>query len=141
MSAFNDTLGRVYQLVKMPGRADQFVRLERPTLLEKIGDNWKVVQQGRVGFSPHAPAPLHSLFGEPAPAPVPAVQSRPRLVAPIGKGGASSTEPVAGAESPKSALREEANPSQRGEASQAVPPALTAPVGEGPGPKAPDLPL
>jgi hypothetical protein len=70
LNSYAVTLGSVFQLGKTPGRADEYVRLERPTLLEKMGDNWKVMHQGRVSFSPKPMEQQIPLFGSPAPATV-----------------------------------------------------------------------
>jgi len=67
LNSYSDTLGSVFQLGKTPGRKDEYVRLERPTLLEKIGDNWKVMHQGRVSFTTKPVAQQVPLFETAAP--------------------------------------------------------------------------
>ena len=74
LSSYADTLGAVFQLGKTPGRHDEYVRLERPTLLEKMGDNWKVMHPGRVSFSAKPPEQQVPLFGTPAPVTAKAVE-------------------------------------------------------------------
>ena len=133
MSSYNDTLGSVYQLGKIPGQADQYVRLERPTLLEKISDNWKVVQQGRVGFSPHAQEPLRSLFGEPAPTPAPEVDPRQPITEPIAARSGQTTAPAQ--ETPTNEVPEQGSPTKVAETPPTSKPEQTVPVGEGQGPR------
>ncbi|MBF9239870.1 DUF3945 domain-containing protein [Hymenobacter sp. BT683] len=143
MSSYTDTLGRVYQLVKIPSQTDQYVRLERPTLLEKIGDNWKVVQQGRVGFSPNAQEPFRPVFGEPAPMPAQDGKLSQQGVEPEEKVATArwEQEPAVGEEGVKSQRREQVSPGPVKETPPTVQPAPTEPVGEGKGPqRAIDLP-
>lgn len=129
MSSYNDTLGSVYQLGKIPGQADQYVRLERPTLLEKIGDNWKVMQQGRVGFSPNAPEPLGALFGEPALAPALEVEPRQPAIEPAATRSEQTSAPAQ--ESATSETPDQVRTTLVEETPQTVKPELPVPVGEG----------
>ncbi|MBW3127171.1 DUF3945 domain-containing protein [Hymenobacter profundi] len=131
MSSYNDTLGSVYQLGKIPGQADRYVRLERPTLLEKIGDNWKVMQQGRVSFSPNAPEPLGALFGKPALAP--ALQVEPRQPAIESAATRSEQTSAPAQEIPMSKPPEQVSTTQVEATPQTVKPELPVPVGEGQG--------
>lgn len=128
LSSYSDTLGSVYQLGKIPGRADQYVRLERPTLLEKIGDNWKVVQQGRVSFSPNAQEPLGTLFEELTPPPAPAVEPSPQITEREAVRDEQTTAPDNA--SPTSEMPAQASTIEVQETPPANKPALTEPVGE-----------
>ncbi|RSK45457.1 DUF3945 domain-containing protein [Hymenobacter rigui] len=57
LNAFDSALLRAFTTNRLPGRDDKFLAVEKPTLLEKVGDNWKIAELGRVGFS--ATAPVH----------------------------------------------------------------------------------
>ncbi|UYZ65316.1 DUF3945 domain-containing protein [Hymenobacter weizhouensis] len=57
LNAFDSALLRAFTTNRLPGREDKFLAVEKPTLLEKVGDNWKIAELGRVGFS--ATAPVH----------------------------------------------------------------------------------
>ncbi|UOQ75126.1 hypothetical protein [Hymenobacter cellulosilyticus] len=129
MSSYHDTLGSVYQLGTSPGQADQYVRLERPTLLEKSGDNWKVVQQGRVGFSPNAPEPLGALFGEPAPTPARELELGQQGMIPVATASEQTTAPAK--ESPASEMPAQEGSNKMEETPQTVRPEQTAPAGQG----------
>ena len=37
---------RAFTTNRLPGREDKFLTVEKPTLLEKVGDNWKITEQG-----------------------------------------------------------------------------------------------
>ena len=62
LNSLADSALRVFEASRLPGADDKFLTVEQPTMLEKIGDNWKVVSQGRIGFSPTAPEPVQ-VFG------------------------------------------------------------------------------
>lgn len=62
LNSLADSALRVFDARHLPGADDKFLTVEQPTMLEKIGDNWKVVSQGKIGFSPTAPE-LTQVFG------------------------------------------------------------------------------
>ncbi|MDO7848588.1 DUF3945 domain-containing protein [Hymenobacter sp. M29] len=63
LNAFDHALMRAFTTNRLPGREDKFLTVEKPTMLEKVGDNWKITEQGRVGFSATAPERQVQVFG------------------------------------------------------------------------------
>lgn len=64
----HSTLSNAYHSSKLPGAGDKFVTVEKPTMLEKVGENWKITEKGTVGFAPTAPAQAVQVFVGIAPA-------------------------------------------------------------------------
>ena len=58
LGSLSETVFTVFDTRRLPASTDRYLTVEQPTLLEKIGDNWKVMSKGRVGFSPTAPEPV-----------------------------------------------------------------------------------
>ena len=71
LNAFDHALMRAFTTNRLPGREDKFLTVEKPTLLEKVGDNWKITEQGRVGYSATEPEQRLQIFGQ---VPPPATQ-------------------------------------------------------------------
>jgi hypothetical protein len=71
LNAFDHALMRAFTTNRLPGREDKFLTVEKPTLLEKVGDNWKITEQGRVGYSATEPEQRLQVFGQ---VPPPATQ-------------------------------------------------------------------
>lgn len=69
LESLADTALRVFNSSRLPGADDKFLTVEQPTMLEKIGENWKVVSQGKIGFSPDAPEPTQVFGKKPEAAP------------------------------------------------------------------------
>ena len=65
LDALADTALRVFNSSRLPGAADKFLTVEQPTMLEKMGDNWKIVSQGTIGFSATAPKPVQVFANKP----------------------------------------------------------------------------
>lgn len=63
LNAFDHALMRAFTTTKLPGREENFLTVEKPTMLEKVGDNWKITDQGRVGYSATAPEQVQ-VFGQ-----------------------------------------------------------------------------
>lgn len=64
LNAFDHALMRAFTTNRLPGREDSFLTVEKPTLLEKVGDNWKITEQGRVGYSATEPEQRLQVFGQ-----------------------------------------------------------------------------
>ena len=64
LNAFDHALMRAFTTNRLPGREDKFLTVEKPTLLEKVGDNWKITEQGRVGYSATEPEQRLQVFGQ-----------------------------------------------------------------------------
>jgi hypothetical protein len=64
LNAFDHALMRAFTTNRLPGREDKFLVVEKPTLLEKVGDNWKITEQGRVGYSATEPEQRLQVFGQ-----------------------------------------------------------------------------
>lgn len=69
LNSLADSALRVFNSSRLPGADDKFLTVEQPTMLEKIGDNWKVVSQGKIGFSPTAPERVRVFGNKPQVAP------------------------------------------------------------------------
>ncbi|TDN39873.1 DUF3945 domain-containing protein [Hymenobacter sp. UV11] len=69
LNSLADSALRVFDASRLPGANDKYLTVEQPTMLEKIGDNWKVVSQGKIGFSPNAPEPVQVFGNKPEVAP------------------------------------------------------------------------
>ena len=67
LNAFDHALMRAFTTNRLPGREDKFLTVEKPTLLEKVGENWKITEQGRVGYSATEPEQRLQVFGQVAP--------------------------------------------------------------------------
>jgi len=67
LNSFNDTVLPVFTTTKLPGADDRFITVEKPTMLEKVGDNWKIIEQGRVGFSATKLTRQMEVFGDNSP--------------------------------------------------------------------------
>ncbi|MDO7854566.1 DUF3945 domain-containing protein [Hymenobacter convexus] len=67
LNAFDHALMRAFTTNRLPGREDKFLTVEKPTLLEKVGDNWKITEQGRVGYSATEPEQRLQVFGQATP--------------------------------------------------------------------------
>ena len=67
LNAFDHALMRAFTTNRLPGREDKFLTVEKPTLLEKVGDNWKITEQGRVGYSATEPEQRLQEFGQATP--------------------------------------------------------------------------
>ena len=67
LNAFDHALMRAFTTNRLPGREDKFLTVEKPTLLEKVGDNWKITEQGRVGYSATEPEQRLLVFGQASP--------------------------------------------------------------------------
>ena len=84
LQRFNDAVLRVFTTAKLPNDTDKFFAVQRPALLEKIGNNWKVARLGHVGFQATAPEQVMQAFGptpaaNPTIAVTPAPELRPRI--------------------------------------------------------------
>ena len=67
LSAHPDVaLTPAYRLSGLPKPGQDFIQVEKPTRLKKIGDNWKVTELGVARFS-NAPVPALNVFGESTP--------------------------------------------------------------------------
>ena len=66
LNAFDHALMRAFTTNRLPRREDKFLTVEKPTMLEKVGDNWKITEQGRVGYSATAPEQVQ-VFGQVTP--------------------------------------------------------------------------
>ncbi|MBH8571368.1 DUF3945 domain-containing protein [Microvirga sp. STS02] len=64
LNAFDHALMRAFTTNRLPGREDKFLTVEKPTLLEKVGENWKISEQGRVGYSATEPEQRLQVFGQ-----------------------------------------------------------------------------
>ncbi|GAB3879541.1 hypothetical protein GCM10028824_43080 [Hymenobacter segetis] len=64
LNAFDHALMRAFTTNRLPGREDKFLTVEKPTRLEKVGDNWKITEQGRVGYSATEPEQRLQVFGQ-----------------------------------------------------------------------------
>jgi hypothetical protein len=64
LNAFDHALMRAFTTNRLPGREDKFLTVEKPTLLEKVGENWKITEQGRVGYSATEPEQRLQVFGQ-----------------------------------------------------------------------------
>ncbi|NML68138.1 DUF3945 domain-containing protein [Hymenobacter sp. RP-2-7] len=64
LNAFDHALMRAFSTNRLPGREDKFLTVEKPTLLEKVGENWKITEQGRVGYSATEPEQRLQVFGQ-----------------------------------------------------------------------------
>jgi hypothetical protein len=64
LNAFDHALMRAYTTSRLPGREDKFLTVEKPTMLEKVGENWKITEQGRVGYSATAHEQQVQVFGQ-----------------------------------------------------------------------------
>lgn len=69
LNSLADSALRVFDSSRLPGADDKFLTVEKPTMLERIGDNWKVVSQGKIGFSPTAPEQVQVFGNKPQVAP------------------------------------------------------------------------
>ena len=67
LNAFDHALMRAFTTNRLPGREDKFLTVEKPTLLEKVGENWKISEQGRVGYSATEPEQRLQVFGQVTP--------------------------------------------------------------------------
>ncbi|GAA4492768.1 hypothetical protein GCM10023172_00420 [Hymenobacter ginsengisoli] len=67
LNAFDHALMRAFTTNRLPGREDKFLTVEKPTLLEKVGDNWKITEQDRVGYSATEPEQRLQVFGQTSP--------------------------------------------------------------------------
>jgi hypothetical protein len=67
LNAFDHALMRAFTTNRLPGREDKFLTVEKPTLLEKVGENWKITEQGRVGYSATEPEQRLQVFGQVTP--------------------------------------------------------------------------
>lgn len=67
LNSFSDTVLPVFMTTKLPGAEDRYFTVEKPTMLEKVGDNWKITEQGRVGFSTTEPTQQVQVFGNNSP--------------------------------------------------------------------------
>lgn len=67
LNAFDHALMRAFTTNRLPGREDKFLTVEKPTMLEKVGENWKITEQGRVGYSATAPEQQVQVFGKATP--------------------------------------------------------------------------
>ena len=67
LNSFSDTVLPVFTTTKLPGAEDRYFTVEKPTMLEKVGDNWKIAEQGRVGFSATEPTQHVQVFGDNSP--------------------------------------------------------------------------
>ncbi|MBF9144452.1 DUF3945 domain-containing protein [Hymenobacter properus] len=67
LNAFDHALMRAFTTNRLPGREDKFLAVEKPTLLEKVGDNWKITEQGRVGYTATEPEQRLQVFGQVTP--------------------------------------------------------------------------
>ncbi|WP_460502847.1 hypothetical protein, partial [Hymenobacter agri] len=64
LNAFDHALMRAFTTNRLPGREDKFLTVEKPTMLEKVGENWKIIEQGRVGYSATEPEQRLQVFGQ-----------------------------------------------------------------------------
>ena len=67
LNAFDHALMGAFATNRLPGREDKFLTVEKPTMLEKVGDNWKITEQDRVGYSATAPEQQVQVFGQVSP--------------------------------------------------------------------------
>lgn len=67
LNSFSDTVLPVFTTTKLPGAEDRYFTVEKPTMLERVGDNWKITEQGRVGFSATEPTQQMQVFGNNTP--------------------------------------------------------------------------
>jgi len=67
LNAFDHALMGAFATNRLPGREDKFLTVEKPTMLEKVGDNWKITEQGRVGYSATASEQQVQVFGQVSP--------------------------------------------------------------------------
>lgn len=84
LQRFNEAVLRVFTTAKLPNDTDKYFAVQRPALLEKIGNNWKVARLGHVGFQATAPEQVMQAYGptppvSPTPAVTPAPELRPRI--------------------------------------------------------------
>lgn len=67
LNSFSDTVLPVFTTTKLPSADDRFFTVEKPTMLEKVGDNWKITEQGRMGFSATEPTQQLQIFADNSP--------------------------------------------------------------------------
>jgi hypothetical protein len=65
-ASFNDVLAPAYQINGLPKPGQDFIKVDKPTMVELIEGNWKITDMGRLRFS-DTPVPALNVFGEAAP--------------------------------------------------------------------------
>ncbi|MFD2719892.1 DUF3945 domain-containing protein [Hymenobacter monticola] len=65
-ASFNDVLAPAYQINGLPKPGQEFIKVDKPTMVELIEGNWKIIDMGKLRFS-DTPVPALNVFGEAAP--------------------------------------------------------------------------
>ncbi|GAB3720508.1 hypothetical protein GCM10027594_00490 [Hymenobacter agri] len=65
-ASFNDVLAPAYQINGLPKPGQDFIKVDKPTMVELIEGNWKIIDMGRLRFS-DTPVPALNVFCEAAP--------------------------------------------------------------------------
>ncbi len=65
-ASFNDVLAPAYQINGLPKPGQDFIKVDKPTMVELIEGNWKITDMGKLRFS-DTPVPALNVFGEAVP--------------------------------------------------------------------------